>query len=123
MPIRVVVADDNLLVREGIVRILEQVPEFGVVGVAESCDALLRTIDEEDPDIVLTDIRMPPSQTMEGINVANRLHDSHPGTGVIVLSQYADPQYALALLRRGSARRGYLLKERIGSRDELANAI
>jgi DNA-binding NarL/FixJ family response regulator len=123
MAIRIVIAEDNLLVREGVVRILEQVPDFGVVGVAKTGDALLRKIDEENPDVVLTDIRMPPSQQMEGIDVANRLHDSHPRTGVIVLSQYREPQYALGLLRRGSARRGYLLKERIARRDELADAI
>ena len=123
MTITVVIADDNLLVREGIVRVLERVRDLRLVGVADEYDSLLRMIDEQKPDVVLTDIRMPPSHRMEGIEVADRLHDSNPATGVIVLSQYADPQYALALLKRGAARRGYLLKDRSGNRDELANAI
>jgi DNA-binding NarL/FixJ family response regulator len=123
LTIRVVIADDNLLVREGVARVLEGVRDVKVVGVADDYDGLLELIGEQKPDVVLTDIRMPPSHGMEGLSVSDRLHDSDPATGVIVLSQYADPQYALALLKRGSARRGYLLKDRIGNREELANAI
>jgi len=121
--ITIVVADDNLLVREGVARVLEHVRDLKLVGVAGDYDDLLRAIDEQKPDLVLTDIRMPPSHRMEGISVSDHLHDTNPAMGVIVLSQYADPQYALALLKRGSARRGYLLKDRIGNRDELTNAI
>jgi DNA-binding NarL/FixJ family response regulator len=123
MAIRVALADDNLLVREGIMHVLEQVPDIEVVAATEDHDSLLRAIDEENPDVVLSDIRMPPSQGMEGISIANRLHDTHPDTAVIVLSQYADPQYALALLEHGSARRGYLLKDRLGNREQLVAAI
>jgi DNA-binding NarL/FixJ family response regulator len=123
MTIRVAVADDNLLVREGIIHVLEHVPEIEVVSTSADLDELLAAIEEEDPDVVLTDIRMPPTNRIEGISVANQLHGSHPGTAVIVLSQYADPQYALSLLEQGSARRGYLLKDRLGDRGELVNAI
>ena len=118
-----VVADDNLLIREGIVRVLEQEPDIVVVGTGEDQETLLRAIEEQDPDVVVTDIRMPPTHGMEGITVALGLHESHPGTGVIVISQYADPEYAVALLRHGSARRGYVLKDRLGDRAELAGAI
>jgi DNA-binding NarL/FixJ family response regulator len=121
--IRVAIADDSLLVREGILHVLEGAPEIEVVSTAGSLDELLAAIEEQDPDVVLTDIRMPPSFATEGISVANRLHSSHPETGVIVLSQYADPQYALSLLEHGSARRGYLLKERLGNRADLVGAI
>jgi DNA-binding NarL/FixJ family response regulator len=123
MAIRVAVADDNLLVREGIVHVLDRAPEIEIVSACADIDELLAAIEEEDPDVVLTDIRMPPSNRMEGISIANQLHDSHPGTAVIVLSQYADPQYAISLLEHGSARRGYLLKDRLGNRAELVNAI
>jgi DNA-binding NarL/FixJ family response regulator len=123
MAIRVAVADDNLLVREGIVHVLERAPTIEVVSASADLDDLLTAIEEEDPDVVLTDIRMPPSNRMEGIVVANRLHDSHPRMAVIVLSQYAEPQYALSLLEYGSARRGYLLKDKLGNRAELVNAI
>jgi DNA-binding NarL/FixJ family response regulator len=123
MAIRVAIADDSLLVREGIVHVLEAVPEIEIVSVSGNFDELLGAIEEHDPDVVLTDIRMPPSFGMEGISIANRLHTSHPETGVIVLSQYADPQYALSLLEHGSARRGYLLKEKLGNRSDLVDAI
>ena len=114
MAIRVAIADDSLLVREGILHVLERAPQIEVVSASADHDELLRAIDEQSPDVVLTDIRMPPTHGMEGISVANQLHDSHPETAVIVLSQYADPEYALSLLEHGSARRGYLLKDRLG---------
>jgi len=123
VPIRVAIADDSLLVREGIVHVLASVPEIEVVSISGDLDDLLAAIDEQDPDVVLTDIRMPPAFETEGIDIANRLHTTHPRAGVIVLSQYADPQYALSLLESGSARRGYLLKEKLGNRSELVEAI
>src|SRR5437762_1206389 len=123
MVIRVAIADDSLLVREGIIHVLERAPQIDVVSASADHDELLQAIDEQRPDVVLTDIRMPPTHGIEGISIANRLHTSHPETGVIVLSQYADPEYALSLLEHGSARRGYLLKDRLGNRRELVQAI
>jgi DNA-binding NarL/FixJ family response regulator len=123
MTIRVAVADDSLLMREGIVHVLEQVPGIEVVAASADLDELLQAIEDEQPDVVLTDIRMPPTHGSEGVDLANQLHTTHPNTGVIVLSQYADPQYALSLLEHGSARRGYLLKEKVGNRTELVQAI
>ena len=123
MAITVAIADDSLLVREGIVHMLESAPQIEVVSACADYDELLRAIDEQSPDVVLTDIRMPPTHGLEGISIANRLHTSHPETGVIVLSQYADPLYALSLLEHGSARRGYLLKDRLGHPEELVEAI
>ena len=102
---------------------LERAPDIEVVSASADLDELLTAIEQQNPDVVLTDIRMPPSNRMEGINLAKQLHESHPRTAVIVLSQYADPQYALSLLEHGSARRGYLLKQRLGNRAELVNAI
>jgi len=121
--IRVAFADDNLLVREGLMHVLESLPEVEVVGSSDDQDGLLKAIEERSPDVVLTDIRMPPSQEMEGVDIANELRTTHPSTAVIVLSQYADPEYALALLEGGSARRGYLLKDGLGDRDQLMTAI
>jgi DNA-binding NarL/FixJ family response regulator len=122
-PIRVVLADDNLLVREGIMHVLEHLDEIEVVGSSEDQDGLLRTIEEQTPDVVVTDIRMPPTHGMEGIEIANELRRTHPKTAVIMLSHYSDPEYALALLERGSARRGYLLKDGLGDPDQLVAAI
>jgi len=122
-PIRVVFADDNLLVREGVMHVLENLDEIEVVGSTEDRDGLMRAIEEKRPDVVLTDIRMPPSHGMEGIEIANELRRTHPTTAVIMLSHYSDPEYALALLERGSARRGYLLKDGLGDPDELVAAI
>ena len=123
MPIKVALADDNLLVREGIVALLQRAPNLEIVAAVEDGERLLEAIDEQAPDVVLTDIRMPPSQGMEGVEIANELRSSHPDTGVIVLSQFAEPEYALALLERGASRRGYLLKDRLGSREQLVAAI
>ena len=122
-PIRVVFADDNLLVREGIMHVLENLDDIEVVGSTEDQPGLMRAIEEKRPDVVLTDIRMPPSHGMEGIEIANELRRTHPTTAVIMLSHYSDPEYALALLERGSARRGYLLKDGLGDPDELVAAI
>ena len=123
MAIRVVVAEDNLLVREGLCQLLAGAPSVEVVGAYGDVAALLGAVEQDRPDVVLTDIRMPPSHSDEGIRVANELRQTCPPTGVIVLSQYADPAYVLALLERGSDRRGYLLKERIHDRRQLVSAI
>jgi DNA-binding NarL/FixJ family response regulator len=121
--IRVVVAEDSLIVREGLVQLLAQSPSVDVVAAYGDIDAVLAAVDHDRPDVVLTDIRMPPSNTDEGIRLAEQLREQRPATGVVVLSQYAEPPYVLALLEHGSDRRGYLLKERVHDRGELVSAI
>src|SRR6266516_3795815 len=121
--IRVVLADDHYLVREGVRSMLEAEPEPEVAAVCEDLDALLGAVDAEHPDVVVTDIRMPPGNADEGIQAAGRLRETNPDVGVVVLSQYTNPSYALALLERGSARRAYLLKERVEDLEQLVAAI
>jgi DNA-binding NarL/FixJ family response regulator len=121
--IRVVLADDHYLVREGVRRLLETRPEFEVVASCDDLTSLLAAVDSEQPDVVVTDIRMPPSDTDEGIQAAERLRETKPDVGVVVLSQYAEPTYVLALLEGGSGGRAYLLKERVDDLDQLAGAI
>jgi len=123
MPIRLVVAEDNYLVREGIRRLLEAQPGIEVAAVCDDLGSLLAAVDEEGPDVVVTDIRMPPGDADEGIQAAERLRATSPDVGVVVLSQYATPAYALALLESGSARRAYLLKERVQDIGQLVTAI
>jgi DNA-binding NarL/FixJ family response regulator len=123
VPIKLVVAEDSYLVREALTQLLETESDLELAAVAEDADALTSAIEREVPDVVLTDIFMPPSEGAEGIHVAARLRDSHPDIGVVILSQYAEPAYALELLEFGSARRAYLLKERVGNREELLAAI
>lgn len=123
MPIRVVLAEDNFLLREGITRLLSGSPDIEVVGAAGDLDELLAVVAEVEPDVVVTDIRMPPSGTDEGIRAANELRESRPQLGVVVLSQYASPGYALALFDEGSDRRAYLLKDRVSELDDLVAAI
>jgi len=123
VPIRLVLAEDHYLVREGILRLLEARPDLDVVAVCDDLSSLLAAVEAERPDVVLTDIRMPPSDTDEGIQAAERLRETHPEIGVVVLSQYANPSYALALFQGGSARRAYLLKERVTDLEELEAAI
>ncbi|MDQ2942976.1 MAG: response regulator transcription factor [Candidatus Dormibacteraeota bacterium] len=123
MPIRVVLADDSFLVREGMRELLQSVDEIAVVAVCSDFDSLRLAIERERPDVVLTDIRMPPTNTDEGIRMAEELRRSAPSIGVVVLSQYADAEYALALLDQGAAGRAYLLKERLSDLDQLVNAI
>ena len=123
MATRVVVADDSFLIREALVQLLAEDGEVDVVAACGDYDATLAAVKAERPDVVVTDIRMPPSQTDEGIRVAQALHELSPETGVVVLSQYSDPQYALLLLEHGSAGRAYLLKERVHDRAELASAV
>jgi DNA-binding NarL/FixJ family response regulator len=121
--IRVVLADDHVLLREGISRLVAANEDLELAGTAGDLPALLALIERERPDVVVTDIRMPPTGTDEGIQAAAWTRQHHPSTGVVVLSQYVAPGYAVALLEHGSAGRAYLLKERIGSVDELARAI
>lgn len=123
MTIRVALAEDSLIVREGLEQMLAA--ETGVEVVASCADlpSLLEAVDAETPNVVLTDICMPPTKTDEGIQVAILLRENHPDVGVIVLSQYTDPSYALALLQSGSDRRGYILKERVHDRAQLRSAI
>jgi DNA-binding NarL/FixJ family response regulator len=121
--IRVVLADDHYLVREGVRRLLETEPDLEVAAVSEDLESLLAAVDETNPDVVLTDIRMPPGNSDEGIQAAARLRETHPSIGVVVLSQYATPSYALALLEGGSDGRAYLLKERVEDLDQLLAAI
>jgi DNA-binding NarL/FixJ family response regulator len=123
MAIRVVLAEDNYLVREGVRRLLELEPDIELAAACQDLASLLEAIDTEKPDVVLTDIRMPPTSHDEGIQVANRLRETSPETGVVVLSQFAAPEYALALLEHGADRRAYLLKDRVGDVDQLARAI
>jgi DNA-binding NarL/FixJ family response regulator len=123
MPLRLVIAEDHLLVREGIRRLLEADPELEVVAVCGDLDSLFAAVEAERPDVVVTDIRMPPGNSDEGIQAAERLRTTDPDVGVVVLSQYATPGYALALLDAGSSRRSYLLKERVQEPDQLVAAI
>jgi DNA-binding NarL/FixJ family response regulator len=123
MPLRLVIAEDHLLVREGVRRLLEADPDLEVAAACGDLDSLLAAVDAEHPDVVVTDIRMPPGNSDEGIQAAQRLRTTHPDVGVVVLSQYATPSFALALLESGSAGRSYLLKERVLEPEQLVSAI
>jgi DNA-binding NarL/FixJ family response regulator len=120
---RVVLAEDNALLRQGIAQLLEREDDVELVGTAADLPSLLRVIEATDPDVVVTDIRMPPTGTDEGIRAAAELRELRPSVGVVVLSQFAEPSYALALLAGGSSGRAYLLKERVGDVGELVRAI
>ena len=122
-PIRVVFADDSYLIREALHEVLAPVEGVDLVASFADGDALIAAIDADPPDVVIVDIRMPPSGDDEGIRVARRLRETHPDIGVVVLSQYAGAGYALALLEGGAEGRGYLLKERVHDRGELLAAI
>ena len=123
MAISVTLAEDDLFVREGLASFLDNAPGIDVCDVCVDLDTLLDAVERRPPDVVLTDIRMPPTLVDEGIQAAQRLRATHPDVGVIVLSQYDDPAYALALLADGSDRRGYLLKQRVSEPGELMAAI
>lgn len=122
-PVRVVVAEDDYLARSGLVALLATVSEVSVVAECADLGELLAAVDRHVPDVVLTDIRMPPTRTDEGIRAAGLLRERHRGVGVVVVSQYVDAEYALALVEQGSHGRGYLLKERLGDVAELVAAI
>ena len=123
MTLRVLLAEDHYLVREGMRRLLDSHPDVEVVGDFGDLDALLAAAAELRPDVVVTDIRMPPTGTDEGIRAAEHLRETQPDMGVVVISQYADPRYALPLLEYGTARRAYLLKDRIDDVEQLVAAI
>ena len=123
MPIRIVLAEDQYLVREGLRRLLETRDELVVAAVCGDLESLLDAVAAEQPDVVVTDIRMPPGSTDEGIQAASRLRETNPEVGVVVLSQYATPSYVLALLEGGSEGRAYLLKERVSDVEQLVAAI
>jgi DNA-binding NarL/FixJ family response regulator len=123
VPIRLVLAEDQYLVREALERLLKTRDDFEIAAVCEDLDSLLEAVDAERPDVVVTDIRMPPGNTDEGIQAATRLRETSPEIGVVVLSQYASPSYVLALLEGGSERRAYLLKERVKDLEQLVAAI
>ncbi len=122
-PVRVVLAEDSYLVREGIKLLVEATDDITLVADCADLQGLLDAVDQHHPDVVLTDIRMPPTNTDEGIRAAETLRERHPDIGVVVLSQYIEPAWALQLLGQGSEGRGYLLKERVGDLDELTRAI
>jgi DNA-binding NarL/FixJ family response regulator len=121
--LRVVLAEDNYLVREGVRRLLESSAQVTVLAAVPTATELLDAVDRLTPDAVLTDIRMPPDHSTEGIRAAHAIRSAHPGTGVVVLSQHAEAGYVLDLLQHGSDGLGYLLKERIGDRDQVVSAL
>ena len=121
--VRVVFAEDNYLVREGTSALLQSTDEVELIGTASSFDELMTAVEELKPEVVLTDIRMPPSNTTEGIDAARRIRADHPDIGVVVLSQFAEEAYAYELLKDGAAGLGYLLKERVANLEELVRAI
>lgn len=123
MATRVVLAEDNYLLREGLSRMIQSADGIDLVAACADYDELVAAIEREKPDVVVTDIRMPPTGTDEGIRAARLLREQHPEAGVVVLSQYAEPDYALSLLEQGSEGRAYLLKERVSDVGELARAI
>lgn len=123
VPYRVVLAEDNYLLREGLAQLLAMTDEVELVAVCGDLPELERAVADTNPDVVITDIRMPPTGTDEGIRAANRLRSERPQLGVVVLSQFAEPEYALALLENGAAGRAYLLKERVSDIDQLVRAI
>jgi adenylate cyclase len=122
-PISVFLADDNLIVREGVRALINARRDLQVVGVAADYDELVNGADAAQPQVIVTDIRMPPSFSREGIDAAREVRKRHPGTGVVVLSQYEDPEYAIALLAEGSSGYGYLLKDHVAEGSQLVDAI
>jgi DNA-binding NarL/FixJ family response regulator len=121
--LRIVIAEDSLLVREGIQRVLDLQPDLSVVAACGDLPELLDAVEAELPDVVVTDVRMPPTSSDEGIRAASALRATHPKIGVVVLSQYAEPAYAGALLEGGTAGRAYLLKDRVSEPGQLAEAV
>jgi len=123
MVTRLVLAEDSYLMREGITALIEVDDSLELVATCENFDELIGAVEEHEPDVVITDIRMPPTQTDEGIRAAIQIRERHPNTGVVVLSQYAEPEFAITLFADGSAGRAYLLKEKVGDLDQLIAAI
>lgn len=123
MSVRIVLAEDSYLIREGIATLLELEVGLELVASCENATELLTAVDAHGPDVVITDIRMPPTQTDEGIQAAKAIRANHPDIGVVVLSQYVEPGYAMALFEEGSDGLAYLLKERVGNLQELVTAV
>ena len=123
MTIRVVLGEDNVLVREGVRALLDSYEDIEVVGVAQDAPSLMEAASEHIPDVVVTDIKMPPSFQLEGIDCAHAIRKAHPDTGVVVLSAHDDEEYAIALLGGGHSGLAYLLKDRVSQGDELVRAI
>jgi DNA-binding NarL/FixJ family response regulator len=121
--LRIVFAEDDYLVREGTAALLAEVGDVEIAATVGDLDALLAAVDEHRPDAVLTDIRMPPTKTTEGIDAARRIRADHPDTGVVVLSQFAEDEYAYELLKDGAEGLGYLLKERVADIEEVVRAL
>ena len=121
--IRVVLGDDSFLAREGIARVLDAIEDVDLVAACGDLEELRSAVERVNPDVVVTDIRMPPTNTDEGIRFSSELRASHPEVGVVVLSQHAEPAYAMSLFEDGSSQRAYLLKERVKDEDELARAL
>ena len=121
--LRVIIADDSYLIREGLRQLLAMVPQFQVVAQCVDAPTLLAAVAADPPDVVVTDIRMPPTQTDEGMQIAKQLRKTHPRVGVVVLSQHGSAQYAAELLASGAGGRGYLLKDRIHDLDHLVSTI
>jgi DNA-binding NarL/FixJ family response regulator len=121
--LRVAIAEDSYLIREALRELLAGAPELDVVAVCESTRELMGAVERESPDVVMSDIRMPPFEEWDGIRVAAELRKTRPEVGVVILSQYADPEMALQLFESGSEGRAYLLKERVGDRGQLVDAI
>ncbi len=123
VPIRLLLAEDNVLLRDGLVRLFSQSDHIELIGSCGTYDQLVALVDANPPDVVLTDIRMPPTFTDEGVRAACWMREAHPTVGVVVLSQYASPGYAHALFENGSDARAYLLKDRVADVDEVLFAI
>ncbi len=123
MNLRVVIAEDNALLREGLRGLISAVDDLSLVATCASLDELFTALDTHAPDVVLTDIRMPPTRSDEGLQAARHCRKHFPATGVVLLSQFADPGYVKALLEDGAEGRGYLLKERVGDVAELVSAL
>src|SRR3954468_3719387 len=123
MALRLVFAEDNYLVREGTGALLAQSPGLDVCGLPQDLEELLAAVEEHRPDVVLTDIRMPPTWTAEGIQAARRIRAEHPGIGVLLPPQYAEDAYAVDLLKEGAGGLGYLLKERVSQLEQVVSAL
>src|SRR6202045_68381 len=121
--ITVFLADDNLIVREGVRALIGSAGDMEVVGVAGDYEGLVTGAEQAAPQVVVTDIRMPPTFQREGIEAAKQVRKRHPGTGIVVLSQYDEPDYAISLLSEGAAGYAYLLKDRVAEGDQLARAV
>lgn len=121
--LKLVLAEDSFLIREGLAVLIEGLDGFELVASCEDAESLLELVAEHSPDVAITDIRMPPTHTTEGIDAAKEIREKFPDTGVVVLSQYIEPSYALSLFEAGSEGLAYLLKERVGDMDQLTNAI